>query len=61
MSHDAHGEPLLALCSVKDAEGRPLAGVTVDGWEKDYKGFYDVQYESSNALFGVKEKLIVVL
>lgn len=46
ISHDPDGEPLLAVCSIRDTSGRPLAGVAVDVWETDSKGFYDVQYTS---------------
>ncbi|KAF3014446.1 hypothetical protein E8E14_008648 [Neopestalotiopsis sp. 37M] len=44
ISHDPDGEPLFVLCSIKDTQGRPLEGVSVDVWETDSKGFYDVQY-----------------
>jgi protocatechuate 3,4-dioxygenase beta subunit len=44
ISHDPEGDPLLVVCSIKDTEGKPLAGVEVDVWETDSKGFYDVQY-----------------
>ncbi|KAL1887382.1 hypothetical protein Sste5346_010262 [Sporothrix stenoceras] len=44
ISHDPNGEPLLAVCSIRDTAGRPLGGVSVDVWETDSKGFYDVQY-----------------
>jgi len=43
LSHDADGEPLLCLCSVHDVSGAALSGVTVDVWETDSHGFYDVQ------------------
>lgn len=45
MSHDGKGEPLLVKCDVKDAQGKPIEGVTVDSWETDSTGHYDVQYE----------------
>ncbi|KAL1865797.1 hypothetical protein VTK73DRAFT_5068 [Phialemonium thermophilum] len=44
ISRDPDGEPLFALCSVKDTQGRPIQGVSIDVWETDSKGFYDVQY-----------------
>ncbi|PNS15777.1 hypothetical protein CAC42_4229 [Sphaceloma murrayae] len=44
ISHDPEGAPLLVLCTVKDTSGRPLGDVTIDVWETDSKGFYDVQY-----------------
>lgn len=44
ISNDPDGEACLAVCSVRDVEGRPIEGVRVDVWETDSKGFYDVQY-----------------
>lgn len=44
MSQDENGEPLLAICTVKDTQGRPIAGVRIDIWETDSGGFYDVQH-----------------
>jgi protocatechuate 3,4-dioxygenase beta subunit len=44
ISHDEDGEPMLVLCSVKNTAGKPIAGVKVDVWETDSKGFYDVQH-----------------
>lgn len=44
LSHDSNGEPLLVICTVKDQRGQPIADVTVDIWETDSSGHYDVQY-----------------
>ena len=44
ISHDPDGEPLFAVCSVKDTNGNPIPDVSIDVWETDSKGFYDVQY-----------------
>ncbi|KAM0544388.1 hypothetical protein ACHAPJ_011849 [Fusarium lateritium] len=44
ISHDADGEPLLVLCTVKDINGSPISGAKIDVWETDSKGFYDVQH-----------------
>ena len=44
ISADPDGKPMLVACSVKDTQGKPIAGVKVDVWETDSKGFYDVQY-----------------
>jgi len=44
MSQDQNGEPLLVLCTVKDAQGKPIEGVKVDIWETDSSGHYDVQH-----------------
>lgn len=34
---------MLAICSVKDTDGKPIEGVKIDVWETDSEGFYDVQ------------------
>ena len=44
MTSDPEGEPMLALCTVRDTEGKPVAGVKVDIWETDSSGKYDVQH-----------------
>ncbi|KAH6984032.1 Intradiol ring-cleavage dioxygenase [Ilyonectria destructans] len=44
ISRDVEGEPLLVICTVKDTDGKPLQGVTVDIWETDSTGHYDTQY-----------------
>lgn len=44
IARDPDGQALLVLCKVTDAVGRPIGGVTIDVWETDSKGFYDVQY-----------------
>jgi protocatechuate 3,4-dioxygenase beta subunit len=48
ISHDADGEPLLVLCTLKDINGAPIAGASIDVWETDSKGFYDVQHADRN-------------
>jgi protocatechuate 3,4-dioxygenase beta subunit len=44
ISHDTAGEPLLVVCSIRDTNGAPLSDVSIDVWETDSKGAYDVQY-----------------
>ncbi|KAF5638133.1 hydroxyquinol-1 2-dioxygenase [Fusarium sp. NRRL 52700] len=44
ISQDSDGEPLLVLCTLKDVNGAPIPGATIDVWETDSKGFYDVQH-----------------
>ncbi|SPN96500.1 probable catechol dioxygenase [Cephalotrichum gorgonifer] len=44
VSHDQNGEPLLAICTVKDAHGNPIPDVKIDIWETDSSGMYDVQH-----------------
>ncbi|KAH6988659.1 Intradiol ring-cleavage dioxygenase [Ilyonectria destructans] len=41
IASDPQGEPLLVLCTVRDAAGKPLENVKIDVWETDSKGFYD--------------------
>ncbi|RMZ88650.1 hypothetical protein DV736_g4127, partial [Chaetothyriales sp. CBS 134916] len=44
LSSDANGEPMLALCTVKDVFRKPIPGVKIDIWEADSTGHYDMQY-----------------
>jgi hydroxyquinol 1,2-dioxygenase len=44
MAFGATGEPCWVEGSVKDHEGRPLAGALIEVWEADEDGMYDVQY-----------------
>ncbi|RBR15663.1 uncharacterized protein FIESC28_07304 [Fusarium coffeatum] len=44
ISQDPDGEPLLVLCTLKDIDGKPIDGASIDVWETDSKGFYDVQH-----------------
>ena len=37
------GEPCVVTGSVRDVDGTPLAGATIDVWQCDENGFYDVQ------------------
>ena len=43
ISLDGKGEPLLVSGRVVDTEGRPIAGATLDVWQANEDGFYDVQ------------------
>jgi hydroxyquinol 1,2-dioxygenase len=40
---DGKGEPLVVRGRVTDTDGRPIAGATVDAWQTNEDGFYDVQ------------------
>lgn len=40
---DGKGEPLVVRGRVLDTEGQPIAGATVDAWQTNDDGFYDVQ------------------
>ena len=37
-------EPLLVICTIRDSHGKPVEDVTIDIWEADSTGHYDVQY-----------------
>ena len=50
ISNDPDGEPLLVLCTLKDIDGKPIDGASIDVWETDSKGFYDVQHADGTAL-----------
>jgi catechol 1,2-dioxygenase len=43
ISKDGIGEPLVMLGSVRDADGAPIDGATLDVWQAAPSGFYDVQ------------------
>jgi hydroxyquinol 1,2-dioxygenase len=43
IANGAPGEPCFVSTSVKTSTGEPLAGVTVDVWQADAEGYYDVQ------------------
>lgn len=40
---DGKGEPLVIRGRVTDTDGNPIAGATVDAWQTNEDGFYDVQ------------------
>ena len=43
ISLDGKGEPLLVRGRVLDTDGAPVAGATLDVWQANAEGFYDVQ------------------
>ena len=43
ISLDGKGEPVLVSGRVIDSDGRPIAGATLDVWQANEDGFYDVQ------------------
>lgn len=43
ISLDGKGEPVLVSGRVVDNEGRPIAGATLDVWQANEDGYYDVQ------------------
>lgn len=40
---DGKGQPLVVRGRVTDVHGKPIAGATVDAWQTNEDGFYDVQ------------------
>jgi protocatechuate 3,4-dioxygenase beta subunit len=40
---DGKGEPVLVQGTVTNAKGKPIAGATLDVWQTNDEGFYDVQ------------------
>ncbi len=44
------GEPLTVSGTVKDLEGKPIAGASLDIWETSGDGFYDVQQKEGTNL-----------
>jgi protocatechuate 3,4-dioxygenase beta subunit len=56
LGYTLHGDPnatrLFVLCTVKDTQGKPIAGVQADVWEGDSHGFYDVQNPNRQAADG---------
>lgn len=44
---DGKGQPLLVTGTVKDTEGRPIAGAILDVWQANEDGFYDVQQKGT--------------
>ena len=43
MAGGAPGEPLFVSGTVRTLDGAPVAGATLDVWQSDEEGFYDVQ------------------
>lgn len=43
IDQDVDGEPLFVEGVIRDEDGKPLEGVTVDVWQSDGEGVYDVQ------------------
>jgi hydroxyquinol 1,2-dioxygenase len=47
IARGAPGEPLFVECSIRSVDGEPVAGATIQVWQSDQDGFYDVQYAGS--------------
>jgi len=48
IAEDAPGEPAYVFGRVLDVGGKPIAGATIDVWQTDGEGFYDVQRPGGN-------------
>ncbi|MDW3683734.1 intradiol ring-cleavage dioxygenase [Cupriavidus sp. CV2] len=44
LANGAKGEPCEVHCTIKGLDGTPVAGATIDVWQADADGNYDVQY-----------------
>ena len=51
---DKKGEPLLVIGRVRDTQGRPIAGATLDIWQTNEDGFYDVQQRGIQPDFNLR-------
>jgi protocatechuate 3,4-dioxygenase beta subunit len=51
---DGKGEPMLVHGRVTDTEGRPVAGCTLDVWQANDEGFYDVQQKGIQPDFNLR-------
>jgi len=47
IAHGAPGEPCFIVGSVRDLQGRPIAGATLDIWQADGDGLYEAQRGSA--------------
>jgi hydroxyquinol 1,2-dioxygenase len=48
IAHDAKGETMFVEGTVSGADGKLLAGATVDTWHSDDDGYYDVQKDDAS-------------
>jgi len=53
---DGKGEQMLAHGRILDTEGNPLEGVTIDVWQANDEGFYDVQQKGIQPDFNLRGK-----
>ena len=55
---DHKGEPLVVRARVTDVDGRPVAGATVDVWQTNDDGFYDVQQKGTQPEGNLRGKFV---
>lgn len=53
---DGKGERMLVHGRILDTEGQPLEGVTIDVWQANDEGFYDVQQKGIQPDFNLRGK-----
>ncbi len=53
---DGKGEPMLVRGRILDTDGNPLEGVTIDVWQANDEGFYDVQQKGIQPDFNLRGK-----
>ena len=53
---DGKGEPMLVHGRILDTDGNPLGGATVDVWQANDEGFYDVQQKGIQPDFNLRGK-----
>ena len=51
---DGKGEPMIVSGHVLDTEGRPIEGATIDVWQTNEDGFYDVQQKGVQPDFNLR-------
>ena len=53
---DGKGEPMLVRGRILDTDGNPLQGATIDVWQANDEGFYDVQQKGIQPDFNLRGK-----
>jgi hydroxyquinol 1,2-dioxygenase len=48
IANGALGEPCYVRASIKDLDGNPVPNATVEVWQADADGFYDMQYKEND-------------
>jgi hydroxyquinol 1,2-dioxygenase len=48
LANGAQGEPCFVDVTLRGVQGEPVTGATVDVWQSDAAGYYDVQYEGND-------------
>lgn len=51
---DQKGEPMLVRGTIRDTDGKPIAGARIDVWQANDEGFYDVQQKGVQPEFNLR-------